>query len=168
MRLAPTRLSRTRLQLVAGALAVLVFIVAVAGAWHGGGSTAKGSATIGDLHISHARMPAPASPDTAALYLDIKNDGATADELIGVTAGFANGGMIMNDRTEGAQQQMQQVDGLPIPAHGSASLSPGAYHGMLVNLTSSPKQGQTVQVTLRFQHAGSVTLAVPVTSYAQE
>ena len=169
MPLAPARMSnRARLQLAAAAIALIVFVVAVASAWHGGGGPAKGSATIGPLTITHARMPQPASPDTAAIYLDIKNSGATPDELVGLTADFANGGMVMTDRTQGAQQQMQQVDGLTIPAHGSASLSPGAFHGMLVGLRSSPKQGQTVTVTLRFQHAGNVTLSVPVTSYAQE
>jgi copper(I)-binding protein len=168
MPLAPTRMSnRVRVQVAAAAIAILVFVVAVGGAWHGGGA-GKGSAKLGALAISHARLPQPASPDTAVLYLDVKNSGSAPDMLIGVSASFASGGMVMTDRTEGSQQQMQQVDGLTIPAHGSASLSPGAFHGMLVGLTSSPKQGQTVTVTLHFQNAGSVTLAVPVTSYAQE
>jgi periplasmic copper chaperone A len=169
MNATPLRISRTRLQLGATLLAVAVFALAVLGAWKGGKATAaKGSATLGQLQITNARLPEPASPDEAVIYLTVKNRGATDDELTGVSADFAGGGMLMREQTQGSATQMQPLDGLVIPAHGQAALSPGASHAMLVGLTSAPRQGDTVTVTLRFKNAGAVSLKVPVTSYAQE
>lgn len=169
MSVTPLRLNRGRLLLGATLIALVVFAIAVLGAWKGSSATAaKGTATLGQLQIANARLPAPASPDEAAIYLTVKNRGATQDELTGVSADFAGGGMLMREQTQGSSTQMQPLDGLVIPAHGQAALAPGASHAMLIGLTSAPKQGDTVSVTLRFKNAGEVTLRVPVTSYAQE
>lgn len=159
-------MSRGRLQLAVAVAALLLCAVAVISACGGASASAKGSATIGALHISKARMPAPAS-DQGVIYLTVKNSGSRDDTLEAVTSDVANSGMLMREQTQGNAMQMQPLPALTIPAHGQASLSPGAYHAMLVGLRSAPKQGATVRVTLRFSHAGSVTFDVPVTTYAR-
>lgn len=162
------RMSRGRLQLTIAIAALIVCAATViAAVGVGGGGSAKGSAAIGPLRISHARMPAPASPDVGTIYLTVKNTGGADDSLDAVTADVANSGMLMREQASGGSEQMLPVPALTIPAHGQASLSPGNYHVMLIGLHNSPKQGDTVRVTLHFAHAGQVTLDVPVATYAQ-
>ena len=40
--------------------------------------------------------------------------------------------------------------------------APGGNHIMLEGLTGRPQEGQTIDVTLQFEKAGKVTLAMPV------
>ena len=46
--------------------------------------------------------------------------------------------------------RMEAVDKLEIPAHGSARLSPGAYHVMLMQAKPAVVPGDNVVLTLRF------------------
>jgi hypothetical protein len=57
---------------------------------------------------------------------------------------------------------MHEVDGVDIPAGGSAELKPGSYHVMLIGLQQDIKEGDTVSITLTFQNAGKVTVEAPV------
>jgi hypothetical protein len=58
--------------------------------------------------------------------------------------------------------QMKQIPAIAIPARGSAALSPGGEHLMLLGLKGSPKPGETFVITLQFERAGSVDVTFPV------
>ena len=52
--------------------------------------------------------------------------------------------------------------GAAVPAKGRLALAPGGGHVMLMGLKSGLKAGGTVPLTLKFERAGEVKLAVPV------
>ena len=64
--------------------------------------------------------------------------------------------------TSGDMMGMQPVARLEIPAGGTVQLAPGGYHIMLIGLTKDLKVGDTVQVTLKFEKAGDVTVTAQV------
>ena len=60
-------------------------------------------------------------------------------------------------KMDGNVMQMRKLkDGLEIPAGGSAELSPGGTHLMLIDLSAPLKEGDMVPVTLDFAKAGKV------------
>ncbi len=95
-------------------------------------------------------------------FLTIRNDGATADRLTGVSSDAAPMAGIHESKEEGGVMQMRPVDGIDVPAHGTVALKPGGYHIMLMGLTKPLKPGETFPVTLTFAHAGKVTVNVAV------
>ena len=88
--------------------------------------------------------------------LVIENKGAVPDRLTGGTADFA-AVEVHQMTTENGVSKMREVEGcLAIPAHGSVGLSPGGYHVMFTHLTHPLVKGETVNATLKFEHAGPV------------
>jgi hypothetical protein len=72
----------------------------------------------------------------------------------------------MQESTSGSAAETMTAlpHGLAIPAQTSVALGPGGYHLMLTDPAAPLTAGAAVALTLRFQHAGTVTLEVPVTS----
>jgi len=123
------------------------------------------------IEIYQARIPVPvglSTPDdmgmdmqmdfNLAAFMVIKNTSATDDRLLSVSVDFANAS-IHETRSDGDIMQMFEVDGIDIPAGGSVELKSGGFHIMLMKPTMQPKVGDTVNVTLEFEKAG--TLVVP-------
>ena len=57
---------------------------------------------------------------------------------------------------------MVQVDKVEIPAGGTVEFKPGGYHIMFMDLVSTPATGSTVDLTLVFAKAGSITVKAEV------
>ena len=126
------------------------------------GSSDTAHATVGDLVLTGGYIPQPASPDVAAAYLRISNNGSVADSITKVTTSVTSDVMAMTEVDTGGVGTMTDLSAVPIPAHGSVNLTPGFAHLMLENPTSPLKQGETVSVTITFAHAGTVTMMFPV------
>lgn len=62
----------------------------------------------------------------------------------------------------GEMMRMEPIARLEIPAGGTVQLAPGGYHIMLIGLTKDLNVGDTVQVTLKFENAGDVTVTAQV------
>ena len=63
----------------------------------------------------------------------------------------------------GGIMEMRPVEGgLEIKPGETVTLKPGGYHAMFVDLKHPLVQGQTVKVTLKFDHAGSVDIDCPI------
>ena len=58
--------------------------------------------------------------------------------------------------------RMRELDGLDIPGFGAVELAPGGIHLMLVGLTQTLQEGDSVDLTLRFQKSGPLTVSLPV------
>jgi copper(I)-binding protein len=128
-------------------------------------SSPRGTAAAGTIRITGAYLPQPASADVAAAYFTIEDTGDQADLLISATSAPAAQAALMHESTtNGAESMATLTGGLPIPAHGQVALAPDGYHLMLMSPATPLKQGGIVTLTLHFQHAGTVTLKVPVTS----
>ena len=138
----------------AALLAGLCLAAAAAGA---------GEVTVGPLVISDAwARPTPPGVTVGAVYLRISNRGASADRLVAVSSPAAARGEIHEGRSRAGTIEMRQVPALACPPGATVSVSPGGLHLMLIGLRQSLAPGADLPLTLTFQGAGSVTLAVPV------
>lgn len=122
-----------------------------------------GHATVGDLSITRAYIPAPATPSLAAAYFTVTNSGP-GDRLESVQTSDFRSATVHHYATtaNGLEQMIAAPTGAVVPAHGQLVLSPGSYHLMLQRPSRPLHKGMVEQLTLRFADAGSVTLAVPV------
>jgi len=117
----------------------------------------------GDLVIEQPW--ARATPKGAAVgagYLTIRNTGTSADKLIGGSADFAESVQVHEMSNAGGVMKMRQVDGLDIPAKGSVTLKPSSVHLMFQGLKQPLVAGQSVKVTLTFEHAGAAPVEFKV------
>ena len=126
----------------------------------------RGSASVGDISITGAYIPQPATPSVAAAYFTVTESGSQSDVLLSATSNPSSQASLMQETSSGADAGTMTniTGGLTIPAKGAVDLGPGGYHLMLTNPASPLTAGGSVALTLRFEHAGSVTLKVPVTS----
>ena len=121
------------------------------------------SAQSGGISVENVWVrPSPIPGGTGAAYMEIRNGGSEDDALTGVQIDFAESAEIHQSMTEGDMVGMQMVDEIPVPAHGKASLSPGGYHIMLINMNADVKVGDTVTLTLFFEKAGKVAIQAEV------
>jgi periplasmic copper chaperone A len=117
----------------------------------------------GDLVMEQPWAPAtPKGAPVAAGYLTIRNNGESADKLMGGSADFADAVQIHVMSSVGGIMKMRQVDGLDIPAKGSVALKPSGYHLMFQGLKQPLVAGQSVKVTLTFEHAGAAPVEFKV------
>jgi copper(I)-binding protein len=59
---------------------------------------------------------------------------------------------------------MKPVEGqrLVIPAKGKVELKPGGYHIMFIGLKEPLKEGQVIDLTLKFEKSGEMKVQAPV------
>lgn len=161
--------------LAAGGCAAAVLLAACACSSTPGGSTGaaaasaspspRGSASAGSIRITDAYLPQPASADVASVYFTVADTGAEPDTLLSASSVPSAQVSLMVETTDGNTESMTVVSGgVLIPAHGEAVFSDGGYHVMLTDPVVPLKQGGTVLLTLAFQHAGKISLDVPITS----
>ncbi|MEO9137582.1 MAG: copper chaperone PCu(A)C [Jatrophihabitans sp.] len=119
-------------------------------------------ADLGDLHISGGYIPQPASPDVAAAYFTVTNDGSSADTLTRVTTDVTSNVMAMGESDHDGAGSMTDLSQVVVPAHGAFRFTPRHAHLMLQKPTRPLKAGQMVSMTITFTHAGTVRLDLPV------
>ena len=104
----------------------------------------------------------PGAAKSAAIYLTITNNGTAADTLEAVSSPAAEHAGLHEDKMANGVMQMRPVKNLTIEPGKSVVLEPSTYHIMLTGLKAPLKEGQTVPLTLTFDHAGQqqVTAAV--------
>jgi copper(I)-binding protein len=125
---------------------------------------AAGDYKLGSLEIEqpYARATPPNAPVSGG-YMTIRNSGAETDRLISGEADFADRVEIHEMAMEGDVMKMRQLaDGLEIPAGGEVVLKPGGYHVMFIGIDSQFKDGETRNVKLTFEKAGSIELEFKV------
>jgi copper(I)-binding protein len=116
--------------------------LAVADAWAAatpkGAKVAAGFLTVGNASVEADRIVAAASPRAARIELH---------ELAMV----------------GTKAKMRPLkDGIPVPAVGSVELKQGGLHLMFMGVKEPFIEGQTIPVTLTFEKAGAIEIALTV------
>jgi copper(I)-binding protein len=112
---------------------------------------------VGDLEIEHPWSRATGQTRPAVGYLKIRNNGTTADRLLGATTRIAEHVMLHANVIENGVAKMSPAEGLEIPPGGEVVLAPkGDYHLMIMGLKQPLAEGDTFPVTLIFEHAGKV------------
>jgi copper(I)-binding protein len=150
---------RSKVRIFAVVLIVVVIgagagIAAISGGG-GGSSTPSQPISISDPVVTSTVN------DVAALYFTIKNSGAE-DSLLTVSTDASDSASLHQDVVNGPSSSMKLLQDITVPAHGQLQFKSGAYHVMVNDLKSGLKAGQTVNVTLMFRNAGTVTFAAPV------
>ncbi len=105
-----------------------------------------------------SRATAPRAT-VGAGFLTIRNTDTRADRLVSVSSPRAARVEIHTMSMNGGVMRMRPlVDGVPIPAGGETTLSPGGHHIMLIGLRTPLKPGERVDATLRFARAGAMAV----------
>jgi periplasmic copper chaperone A len=134
-------------------------------AWIGSICLAHAAAPLGSIHISKpwARASAPGA-GMGAIYLQIKNNGKTADALISAQTGVAKSVMIHATATgiDGVSRMQHLPDGLALPAGKRTDLQPGGTHLMLMGLREPLKAGARFTLQLQFRDAKTQVVNVTV------
>jgi copper(I)-binding protein len=118
---------------------------------------ATASASLGALRITGAYIPKPASP---AAYFTVYNSGP-ADRLMSASSTVSKQVGLHQSVVTGSTGEMIDIPSLAIPTGATVAFKPGSYHVMMEN-PATLTVGEKVPVTLTFQHAGAITLDVPV------
>ena len=93
----------------------------------------------------------------------IANKGGQDDKLVSASAVVAKKTEIHETTMDGGVMKMRMLmGGLTIPAGGKVELKPMGLHVMLMGLTEKLVEGETLALTLTFEKAGSLELAVPI------
>lgn len=119
------------------------------------------------LHLDNVWARAtPPGVDTGAGYLTIHNHGGQADRLIGARTPVAEQVEIHRSSEKDGMTRMEKVgDGLAVPADGMVQLSPGGYHLMLMGLEGQLSQGDSHELTLKFEQGGEKTVTLQVRAH---
>jgi copper(I)-binding protein/uncharacterized protein YcnI len=96
------------------------------------------------------------------VFMLLKNAGGSADKLVKAASPVAETVELHTHVKDGDAMRMRPVESIPVPAKGQTALEPGGYHVMLIGLKQPLKEGDSFPLTLTFEKAGSVTVAVPV------
>ena len=140
-------------------LFLLLIVVLLAAC--GGGATDESAAGGISVEDAWARPPAMAGGNGAAYFL-IRNDGNTADRLIGVSSPLAMAEMHESVMADDGTMAMNPVDGVDVAPNSTVAFEPGGLHIMFMGVSEPPAAGDTVSLTLTFENAGEMTIDVPV------
>jgi len=119
------------------------------------------------LTVSDAWVRAvPPSVGDSAAFMVLANTGDVPLRLTGARTALAGMAMPMETTHKTVQGVdvvgMKGVDFIEVPAHGEVRLKPGGDHLMLMGLTSHPRPGEVVTITLQFQPGNqTVTVSMP-------
>lgn len=140
------------------ALAVAAAVVSALAACSSGGSTGS-SITVTEAWV---RVPSNAMGPAGA-YMTIANSGGADDALVSASSPAAGSVEIHQTMTDASGMTgMSPVDRIAIPAGKSASLAPGGFHMMLMDLSKTLAAGDKVELDLTFEKAGKVTVQAEV------
>jgi copper(I)-binding protein len=107
---------------------------------------------------AYVRPPAPPTQEAAA-YFTVYNTTSRDDVLTSVSTG-AGATAVLHTLINGVMTAVS--GGVVIPAYGNLVLSTGTGHVMIGQLFGPLTPGQSVNLDLVFQNAGSITVTAPV------
>lgn len=108
------------------------------------------------------------SGGNSAAYMLLHNHGAEADALISASSDVAEAVELhLSQMNADGTMEMIQQEKIDLPADGEVELKPGSYHVMLIGLKQDLMAGSEITITLTFEHAGEITLTVPVKDAAE-
>jgi copper(I)-binding protein len=100
------------------------------------------------------------STPTSAAYMTIRSD--APDRLLEASSPAAERVELHNTMEHAGVSQMRPLDQVAIGPDTPAILQPGGLHLMLMGLTGRLAEGETIEIELIFEQAGSVTVDVRV------
>lgn len=95
-------------------------------------------------------------------YFHIQNNGDNADKLISVTSSVSPRVEIHEHTMKDGVMKMSQVMALDVPAGGKVELKPGGYHIMIFDTATKYGPGDTIDLKLNFEKAGTIEKTLQV------
>ena len=115
------------------------------------------------LNISNAWVrQGPPTAQVLAAYMTLENPGAQAIAITGASSPQFETVEIHRTEIVDGMARMIPQERLTVPAGGRVALEPGGLHLMLINAKQPLAADATVQIELRFEGGGSVSVAAPV------
>lgn len=123
----------------------------------------------GAITVEHplVRASLGRAPNTAG-YFVIRNSGKAADRLVGASCSCAARVELHAHTVSDGVASMQPVTSVTAPAGGSAVFAPQGLHLMIMGVRKPLAAGTMVDLTLRFERAGAVTVPFFVTARVEE
>ncbi|MEM8530581.1 MAG: copper chaperone PCu(A)C [Chloroflexota bacterium] len=116
----------------------------------------------GEGEMDHAEGMSHGGNNGAA-YMIINNSGEEVDRLVSASSDVAETIELHTvEEGDGGVMAMRQVENIEVPAGGETTLEPGGFHVMLIGLTQDLTAGDTFNVTLEFETAGTMDVEVEV------
>jgi len=94
-------------------------------------------------------------------YFTIKNNSKTDDRLLKVTCDFAET-MLHETKLEGDVASMSEIYYVDVPVGSTIEFNTGGKHVMFTNVKKELKIGDTVNLYLQFENAGTITVTAVV------
>ncbi|MCX8508260.1 MAG: copper chaperone PCu(A)C, partial [Rhodobacteraceae bacterium] len=109
----------------------------------------------------------PPGARAGAIYMTLQNQTATDDRLLSLSLDGADKAELHRSlqSADGMMTMEALPEGLPLPAGGKVTLASGGDHVMVMGLHMRPKDGDHLTLTLTFQKAAPLTIAVPVDNH---
>jgi copper(I)-binding protein len=104
----------------------------------------------------------PPSARTAAAYMTLVNTGAEPDRLVSASSPVAGEAELHRSSNENGVMKMSPAGAIELPPGAPVVLSPGALHVMMMDMKMPLVDGQDFPLTLVFEKAGKVEVAVRV------
>ncbi|MBL8839133.1 MAG: copper chaperone PCu(A)C [Alphaproteobacteria bacterium] len=98
----------------------------------------------------------------SAAYMILRNPAGQPDRLLEASTPAAGRVELHTMTMDNNVMRMRRVDAIDVAAGGATQLRPGGLHVMLMDLRQPLRAGEQLQLTLRFERAGTVQVAVPV------
>lgn len=143
-------------------LALLVPVVALLTAAQ---TASAHDSSIGNLVVEHPYAPPSlAGVKNGSAYLRrIRNTGDKPDRLVGASTQVAAAVELHRMEIQGQVMRMREIPAIELPAHQEVTIQRGSpYHLMLVNLKQPLKHGDSFDLLLKFERAGSHAVRVVV------
>lgn len=143
------------------ALLTLAATIALGGAVACALGEADSSLVVDDAWVRPAVHLGDSDVNSAA-YMLLRNRAATPDRLVGAASPAARVVEIHRSSLDDGIMRMEHVHAIDIPPRGELRLEPGGYHLMLIGIREPLEVGDSVEITLHFEHGGEITRRVPV------
>ena len=104
----------------------------------------------------------PTLAKTGAAYVTIINNGSSADRLLGAETPVAQSVEFHEEAEENGISRMRQLNTLEIKPGAKVIFKPGSMHMMMTGLKHPLKQAENFPLTLQFEKAGKIVVAVSV------
>lgn len=120
-----------------------------------------GTAQAPTITVNEAWVrPAAQSVGVSAFYAVVNNTGDKPDRLVSAETPAARATTLHHtmEMHGGAMRIEEMPEGIVIPAHGKIVLQGEDRHVMLIGLTRSIEPGQMIELKLKFERAGTITV----------
>jgi copper(I)-binding protein len=114
-----------------------------------------------------AYIPQPTTPGTTVAYMDIRNNAKTTDRLISATTSVGGRVSLLapDGMTSSGTMIMKTVPDIAIPSQAIVRMNPNSFR-LRITGAGRMQGGKDVFITLKFAHAGNVSVVALVTDPA--